>query len=309
MRRFGGSWLAATALLLAACFLRVFHLDLQSATGDDAFSLRIAQHPLGEIVQLARHELHPPLFYFLLHAWQPLAGTSEFAGRFLAVALGVLAVAAIFRLALALGGTTLGLAALLLAAINPFLIDFSQQVRAYPQMVGLLAASAYMQWRVLQRPSAGRWAVYVMATALALYSHLFAAFVLLAEDVLFVLLAAGGRFKDVRGWILSQAAIALAYAPWLALDNAALQSYGNDLVRRASLPGMAAALVPAFLSGLGSHAPPGELALVGLTVAAGLLLWLYKRESARAMGSGFGRAALLLACWLFVPLLAYTTLL
>ncbi|HLQ34864.1 MAG TPA: hypothetical protein VK457_19440, partial [Chloroflexota bacterium] len=127
MRRIGGYWAAVTVLLIGAFFLRVFHLDLQAATGDDAFSLMIAQHSLGEIVQLARHELHPPLFYFLLHGWQPAAGTSEFAGRFLAASFGLLAVTAIFRLGLALGGRGLGLASLLLAGINPFLIDFAQQ--------------------------------------------------------------------------------------------------------------------------------------------------------------------------------------
>jgi mannosyltransferase len=294
VRRFGASWAAVTALLLAAFFLRVFHLDLQAATGDDAFSLKIAQHPLAEIVQLAQHELHPPLFYVLLHGWQPLAGTSEFAGRFLAAAFGVLAVAALWRLGLALGGRRLALAALLLAAINPFLIDFAQQVRAYPQMVGLLAVSAYLQWRLLARPSGWRWAGYVLATELALYSHLFAAFVLLAEDALFLLLAVRGRFKDVRGWLLSQAAIGLGYVPWLAIDRAALQSYGNDLVRAASLPDMAASLVPTFLSGLGSRGSALELALAGVLVTAGLLV--SRRVS--------GPARALLACWLLVPLLA-----
>jgi len=327
VRRFGGYWAAVTVLLLAAFFLRVFHLGLQAATGDDAFSLTIAQHSLSEIVQLARHELHPPLFYFLLHGWQPLAGTSEFAGRFLAAAFGVLAVAAIFRLGLALGGRMLALAVLLLAAINPFLIDFAQQVRAYPQMVGLLALSAYFQWRVLQRASPLRWAAYVAVTTLALYSHLFAAFVLLAEDALFLLLALRGRFKGVSPWILSQAAIVLAYVPWLAIDSAALQSYGNDLVRAVSLPAMAAALIPTFLSGLGSQAPAAELVLVGLLLASGLLLQLrlpspaafpFRVGPGEGQGEGSPRARSrfrwpgyssptgpqLLACWLFVPALA-----
>jgi len=300
VRRFGGYWAAVTILLLAAFFLRVFHLDLQAATGDDAFSLTIAQHSLSEIVQLARHELHPPLFYFLLHGWQPLAGTSEFAGRFLAATFGVLAVTAIFRLGLALGGRKLALAALLLAAINPFLIDFAQQVRAYPQMVCLLAFSAYFQWRVSRRPSAWHWGAYVVATTLALYSHLFAVFVLLAEDVLFLLLAVRGRFKGVRGWFVSQIAVGLAYVPWLTIDSAALHSYGNDLVCAISLSGMAAALVPTFLSGLGSHGSAAELALVGLLLGSGLL-WL--RCSSRNVYSS-PAGPLLLACWLLVPVLA-----
>src|SRR5207302_1166764 len=160
-----------------------------------------------------RHELHPPLFYFLLHGWQPLAGTSEFAGRFLAACFGLLAAVAVFRLGLALGGRALGLAGLLLVAINPFLIDFAQQVRAYPQMVCLLALSAYFQWRILQRPTRLRWAAYVVITALALYSHLFAAFALLAEDAVFLWAVTTGRFKGGWPWVVSQLALGVAYLP------------------------------------------------------------------------------------------------
>ncbi|HLG72674.1 MAG TPA: glycosyltransferase family 39 protein [Chloroflexota bacterium] len=328
MRRIGGLWAAVTVLLLAAAFLRVFRLDLQAATGDDAFSLMIAQHSLGEIVQLAKHELHPPLFYFILHFWQMPAGTSEFAGRYLAAGFGVLAVAAMGRLGLALGGRGLMLAGLLLASINPFLIDFAQQVRAYPQMVGLLAISIYLQCRLLQRPTRGRWVAYSAVTALALYSHLFAFFVLLAEDVVFLILALRRQFKAVIPWVLSQLAIGLAYVPWLAVDSAALQSYGNDMVRAASLPAMAASLVPTFVSGLGSSASSREIALVLALVASGLLLWRLlpsdkppedysdgdnRREAATAKAGALGlpwrgyassRSVLLLACWLLVPVLA-----
>ncbi len=293
VRRTGGYWAAVAVLLLAAFFLRVFHLDLQAATGDDAFSLMIAQHSLGEIVQLARHELHPPLFYFLLHAWQPFAGTSEFAGRFLAASFGVLAGAGIFRLGAALGGRILGVTVLLLAVVNPLLIDFAQQVRAYPQLIFLLVVSAYCQLRILRGASGWSWAVYVTVTALALYSHLFAAFVLLAQDVLFLALVLSRRFKAVAAWLGSQVAIVGLYLPWLALDSAALQSYGNDMVRAVSLPAMSTALIPAFLTGLGSKLVAWQFVLAGALVAIGLVAW-----------RGRGEARLMIACWLLAPPMA-----
>ncbi len=302
MRRIGGCWAAATVLLLAAFFLRVFRLDLQAATGDDAFSLMIAQHSLAGIVQLAQHELHPPLFYFMLHGWQPLAGTTEYAGRFLAAGCGLLAVAAIFRLALALGGKPLGLAALLLATINPYLILFAQQVRAYPQLIGLLAISAYCQWQLLRRPSSvWRWVAYVAVTVLALYSHLFASFVLLAEDVLFLIVVLSRRSprRITWRWIASQAAVGLVYIPWLSIDRAALQTYGNDLVKAVSLPTMALALIPPFLGGLSNPRAWWQIGLASLLLLAGLLGWALRRARGLAP-QGF----MLLACWLLVPVLA-----
>ena len=124
------------------------------------------------------------------------------------------------------------------------------------------------------RPGCAGWAYAVITVALALYSHLFAAFVLLAEDVVFLGLAlTGGLFKSVGPWILSQVALAAAYVPWLAIDSAALQSYGDDMVRAASLPAMAASLVATFVSGLGSTASLREVGLMLALVAAGLVLW------------------------------------
>src|SRR5207245_1170863 len=84
-----------------------------------------------------------------------------------------------------------------------------------------------LQWRILHGAGGWHWPAYVLVTSLALYSHLFATFVLLAEDVLFLIVILRGRFKPVAGWIASQTAIVLAYIPWLAIDSAALPRNGQ----------------------------------------------------------------------------------
>src|SRR6478752_5318026 len=44
---------------------------------DEALSVNISQLPLGEITDWLRHDGHPPLYYWLLHAWREVFGTSD----------------------------------------------------------------------------------------------------------------------------------------------------------------------------------------------------------------------------------------
>ncbi|MHB8621076.1 MAG: glycosyltransferase family 39 protein, partial [Chloroflexota bacterium] len=142
-------------LLLLGFAFRVYHLDLQAAMGDDAFSLNIARQPLPGLFNLSRGEPHPPLFYLLLHFWQAGAGPSTFAGRYLGLAFGILGLAAIYRLGRALGGRGMAFAGLLLAVPNPFLIAFSQQVRMYTLVVAAGAVSSYLLLTLARQTGAG----------------------------------------------------------------------------------------------------------------------------------------------------------
>ncbi|MDE3077572.1 MAG: hypothetical protein KGJ86_19295, partial [Chloroflexota bacterium] len=74
------AWPLLVAILLAGFWLRLYHLGMQAAMGDDAFTLVIGRQSLPSLLQLSRNEPHPPLFYLLLHFWQLAAGPSTFAG-------------------------------------------------------------------------------------------------------------------------------------------------------------------------------------------------------------------------------------
>src|SRR5205085_11298521 len=83
-------------LLLLLCFaayiLRLFHLDAQSLWYDEGFSAWLSAMPLDQITARTAVDIHPPLYYYLLHFWIGLMGQSEFALRFLSLAPGVLLV-------------------------------------------------------------------------------------------------------------------------------------------------------------------------------------------------------------------------
>src|SRR5688572_23370854 len=85
-------WLLALSLMLLSFGLRIYHLDSQNLSGDEALQYVLASRSLEGIFQALRtpQEVHPPLFYILHHLWLRVAGDSEFSLRYLPLIFGML---------------------------------------------------------------------------------------------------------------------------------------------------------------------------------------------------------------------------
>ena len=70
---------ALLAIVLIGTFLRVQNLTAQSLSHDEIFSVVLARTTLLQIVQGTANDVHPPLYYFILHYWMKLFSASEFA--------------------------------------------------------------------------------------------------------------------------------------------------------------------------------------------------------------------------------------
>src|SRR3990167_970423 len=56
-------------IVLLGVALRSYHLGARSLWFDEAFSWRLIQFPLPEMLTRAAADVHPPLYYLLLKAW------------------------------------------------------------------------------------------------------------------------------------------------------------------------------------------------------------------------------------------------
>ncbi len=91
-------------IFLLALALRGYRLDGQSLWADEGNSAALASRPLAQIAHDSAHDIHPPLYYWLLHGWTRLAGTSEIALRSLSALLGLLLVWLIYLIGRRLHG-------------------------------------------------------------------------------------------------------------------------------------------------------------------------------------------------------------
>ena len=81
-------WLAILTLAIAT---RIYGLTAAAVWGDEGSSLLMSQYSLSGIWFHAAHDVHPPLYFMLLHGWIELFGDSLlFPFALSAIGLGVI---------------------------------------------------------------------------------------------------------------------------------------------------------------------------------------------------------------------------
>ena len=219
--------LALLLIVLLAFLLRLYRLDHQSLWYDEGFSVYLAGMSLGEITVRTASDIHPPLYYYLLHLWFGPFGDSEFVLRFFSLVFGFLTAPLIYALGRRLLGTTSGLLAALLLAISPLYLWYSQEARMYTLVTFLCLLSSYLLLRALEGKPGFLWGGYIFVNVLAVYSHFYAFFVL-AFHLLFLLVwwVVDRKGDTLLAGLLSQGSVVLAYLPW---SGFVLRRYAADV--------------------------------------------------------------------------------
>jgi mannosyltransferase len=236
-RRNTENWIkiALLLILLLAAFLRFYRLDAQSLWADEGNSVSLSGRSLDLITAGTAHDIHPPLYYYLLHFWMRVFGNSEFAVRALSALLGTVLVYLTYLLGRRLSDYWVGLIAGFLSAISPFQVYYSQETRMYILLAALSALSVYSFIRFLEAEAARTqntkhetrntylWAaLYTIATALSLYTHYSFPIIMVMENLLYgIWLAVSwqqgrGLGRTVR-WVVIQLAVVALYWPWLPI--------------------------------------------------------------------------------------------
>jgi len=234
---------------------------------DEAFSILISEAgpsailsgTLGAKANSAAAEEHPPAYYFMLWAWMKAFNNSLVSARMLSVLAGSGVVVTAYLLAKRLFNERLAGMAGLFAAILPFQVHYTQEIRMYVFLAFWLTLATYA---FLRR----QWILFAAFAALAQYTHNLAAIYLIS-------LALAPLFqrdwKTLRALTLAGFAAIVLYSPWLIHLPAQLAKIrGNFWLQRPGperlltlflyyLPNLP--LPPSWL--------PGGLLLATLTVA------------------------------------------
>ncbi len=216
------------ALLLGAG-LRFWRLDAESLWLDEVTSILLARSDIPTLIHTTAQDIHPPVYYALLHLWLRL-GEGEFMARAFSAFVGVISIALIYRLGARLFGSEAGAASALLLAVSPLHIWYAQEVRMYILVTLWTLAGTYWLWRALQRDRWWQWLAYALCMALGLYTHYHAIFVLLFQNlfVAFCWLRSRERRRLACAWLLADVVIALLFLPWLpVLLNQVAQGGGG----------------------------------------------------------------------------------
>ena len=246
-------WLLAILLLAAA--LRFYRAGEMSLRADEAVNLLLALKEPGEIVRtFIADDPHQPFYYLILHFWMRVAGTTELAARYPTIFAGVVLIALVYVLGRQLFPRhwAFALMAAALAAINPSLIWDAQDVYMYALLAPTLLVAFIAFLRALE-PDASRadWIVYILASAVSLHLHYFAAFALAAHGAvwLFFVVTQHISARKAIAWTIASGAIGLLFLPWLVVAFSLLTSFKTDFLIAASVPEMLMRALNAFTIG------------------------------------------------------------
>ena len=268
---------------------RVLRLDGHDIWGDEAYSIYVSSQSLTTVVS-GGIDTHPPLYHLLLHFWLLALGRSEFAIRFLSAAIGLLIVVLTYALARRIAGERLALLAALVSAIAPFQVYYSQEARMYALVTLLCLASVYALISVLDQPSRTNWAIYVLTSIGAVYSHYYAFFVLGAEAIFIVIWFLSNRRQQwasprLTALIVSLVLVALSYVPWAIVQTSFIAAKASARMGEFSISGAVRLFKESLVAfGVGTTLPgaPGNyVAAFFLLAFLSGAVWLARQPATR----------------------------
>ncbi len=204
-----------TVLAAVLRFYRLAHQGFWFDEGNTALLVHLS--PIRMLQLLPHNESTPPLYYCVAWVWSRIFGSGEAGLRSLSAVAGVATVPVVYVAAAKLITPRTGVVAAALAACNPFLIWYSQEARAYSMLVLLGAASVATFAYALERPSTRRVGAWVLASALALGTHYYAALIVVPEALW--LLVAHRRVRAAQAGVGLVALCGLALVPLAVSQN------------------------------------------------------------------------------------------
>ncbi|MDM8529445.1 glycosyltransferase family 39 protein, partial [Anaerolineales bacterium HSG24] len=344
--------------------LRVLYLEQQSLWYDEGITwLMSQQESLASLIRWTAEDIQPPAYYLLIWLTSRLFGTAEYALRFPSVLFGTLTIPLIASLTRQiirpqklLGSTSL--LAALLCAISPILLYYSQEARMYSLLVFEACLSSYLLLRLLissekgldltgtsfvlenlsdmeaalrlisgkaeRLDLTGLGVAYMLVSLLALYTHYFAVFLLIAQGfyvLMFVLMQIQRNSQEKRTLLeglgdqkylvhvgLAWLGIVTLFAPWLTVMLARLgddPSYWtgalklNEVVRKI---GISFTVGETVIEETGFWLMLGHLALIGLAILDFRFWNWYTNLKSKIQNRQSEIHAPFLILWLIIPL-------
>jgi hypothetical protein len=232
----GLSWLGSHPL--AVCLpiqaaLLFSNLALLPAWGDEEFTLAVVPESLARIASLVSRDIHPPLYYFLLHWWMrlPLPGVEIARARAFSAVCLLLGTVIVYRLGVERReAPAAGRWFLALWTLSPCLLLYGRMARSYSMQLAVASIALYAGLRFLDEPRRRlRQLACAGAIAALLYTHyLPGASVAAAIAAIAVWRAIRRRDTGFVSGLAVVSALALAlYTPWLLVLRSALTSWGS----------------------------------------------------------------------------------
>ena len=209
---------ALTAVAVLALVVRFHGITVPAIWYDEAFSVLLARHELWQIWALTARDIHPPLYYLVLHYWIGLFGDGLLAVRSLSALVDVGTVLLGIKLMSLVATRRATWIAALLLALLPISVRYSQEARMYTLLgFWLMGATVALVCWIRERQSRRFPLIYALLMTAAFYTHYLAALCVLVHWF-YWWWGRPGATKAVLSacaWVLANVVTVVLFLPWL----------------------------------------------------------------------------------------------
>ncbi|MCI0563189.1 MAG: glycosyltransferase family 39 protein, partial [Nitrososphaera sp.] len=198
-------------IILVGAALRLYHLDSQSLWQDEGLQYFIANaENIGSVLERTQWRTwHPPLSFFINHLFL-LVGSSDFFLRLPSALFGIGSLPLCYVLVKRLTSGDIALFVILVFALSPFHIWYSQEGRMYAQLLFFSLLSSVVLLQALERSQWRWWFFYAFVVAAGMLTHILMAFGVMAH-LFWVLLY---HRRHLLWFIAGGVVAALLFLPW-----------------------------------------------------------------------------------------------
>lgn len=210
-------------IIIGGLILRLINLATQPYWSDEILTVGIVRQ-FPNVIELIRYiqtvEIHPPLYYILIHYWSNWFGFDEWIVRMPSVIFGVAAILMMYFLGKALfDNRKVGLFAALLLAVLPLHIDMSQNARPYALFIFSGLAAAYVYWRYRLTNRKIYLPFYIIASMVGVYLHYSFIYILVALSsfwLIDIFRRSASKSREFTRWLIIHALLFVGFYPWLS---------------------------------------------------------------------------------------------
>jgi len=225
---------ARTLLVFVVLQLLLYGINLKLLPmwGDETSTVEKALETPARIVQIAREDIHPPLYFLLAHWWNhiPIGSDPLLRVRALSALFAILTTVFIDRRWLRNAPTNLRNWFLLFWIFSPCLLLYSRMARYYSMQVFFAVVAIWYLLCWVENASGLNLAAFVAALTVLLYTHYLPGISVWAGANLLLLMRLRGRRSMWKMWLLPNVLVAVLCLPWLVTLVGALGQWRHSQV-------------------------------------------------------------------------------
>ena len=174
-------------ILIISFFVRAYGIQSEDVWSDEGVTLFHAHQSVLHNIKWSLSVGYFPLYHIILSLWGNFFGLEEFSVRFLSLIFGILSVYVAFRIGTFMFNKKVGLYSAIILSLSPYNVYYSQEARVYSLLVLLSLYSIYFYLRFIESQKKKHMFYYILFTFLMLNTHAPAVFILVFQNIHYLL--------------------------------------------------------------------------------------------------------------------------